>query len=159
MLRSWPTLSGTTMLREGDRVAQRQHADPVGQPARAADGDVLSAPSAGTPTSIIPARRSRSATGAGTRAGRWTQRELHAQHPVLVLGAGLVGVDVGAELDHPAEGPALDLHLLVDLALGTWPARGVRRGSACDPRSRSASWSTATPASSAVTIARGGSDA
>ncbi len=46
------------------------------------------------------------------------ERQLDAQDAVVVGGLGLVGGDVGAELDRAPERPVLDLDLLVDAALG-----------------------------------------
>src|SRR3954451_11982710 len=51
-------------------------------------------------------------------AGSGAQRQLDAGDPVVVGGARPIGLDVGVEPHGPPERPRLDLHLLVDAALG-----------------------------------------
>src|SRR5947208_11992808 len=46
------------------------------------------------------------------------QRQLDAEDPVVVGGARPLRLDVGVEPNRPAERPRLDLHLLIDPALG-----------------------------------------
>ena len=94
-------------------------------PAGAASTTVMGQPAVAHGASLLPVAASLLAIGAsllaiGTRAasGPAQQRQLDAEHPVLVARAGLVGVDVGAQLDQAAKQPALDLDLLVDLAGG-----------------------------------------
>src|SRR4051794_24769481 len=64
------------------------------------------------------------------------ERQLDAQDPVAVGGAGLVGDDVGAERDHAAKRPEVDLQLLVDAALGVGRAAvaGDDQPAALDPQ-------------------------
>src|SRR2546423_11721776 len=50
--------------------------------------------------------------------GSGAQRQLDAEDPVVVGGARPIGLDVGVEPYRPPERPGLDLHLLVDAALG-----------------------------------------
>ena len=86
------------------------------------------------------------------------QRQLDPQHPVLIARADAVGVDVGAELDEPPEGATLDLDLLIPVGwgLGRAAAAGEEQLAALDLEGDVVG---SIPAISAVTIARGGSDA
>ena len=69
---------------------------------------------------------------------------------------GVLAAHVGAELDHPPELAARDLDLLVDVGLGPAGRRQPERIRLRPSISRSISLGS-IPASSAVTIARGGS--
>jgi hypothetical protein len=71
---------------------------------------------------------------AGPPFGR-LERQLDRQHSVLIAGARLVGLHVGAELDRATELPALDLYLLIDVALLPYrrsAAAGENQGPALD---------------------------
>ena len=134
MLRGWPTLSGTTM--SGNVTASRSGRTPicVGQRADRLDADPRVPRRSGAPTSITAESPLSIGTARG-RPGAPHERQLDAQHPVLVAGAGPLGVDLGAELDRPAG----------RLRARSRPAgrprprlgrrRGGRPGSASDPRS------------------------
>ena len=102
---------------EGHGVAQRQHAHALGERRVAPVTATSRGPRLGAPTSIICF--SAGSIGTACLGGRLTphQRQLDAEHAVLVAGPGLLGAHVGGQLHDPAKAAALDLDLLVDLAL------------------------------------------
>ena len=145
-------------LREGDRLAQRQDRERVGQrlrwrgsrPRRRAATRRLRGP--GVPSiSLTPPDRD-----APGGLGGVAQRQLDPQDAVLVGRLGAVGVDVGLELDDAAERARRDLDLLVDAALGLLdrPLADDRQGR---PLTSIPTSSRSTPARSTLTIARCGS--
>ena len=134
-------------VRVGDRVAERQDRERVGEPVRRD-----ARPRAAVASPSGPADRD------GARARRPAQRQLDGQDPVLVGRLGGVGVDLGAERDDAPERAALDLELLVDAVVGR-PFGLAVAGRARARGPRTSSWTAfgSIPARSARTTARGGS--
>ena len=134
-LRGWPMLSGMTS--SGKVTESRSGSTPscAGRRRNPFSCSWSASPRRGADVERRSLRRRRS--GSEPRGGRpcaADQRQLDAQHPVLVAGADAVGVDVGAELDEAAEGSALDLDLLVAVGggLGRAAAAGQEQLAALD---------------------------
>ena len=163
--RSCPTPNRESVSGNGDHLPERQHRQ------RSGSGCVLTLPNrrrghpglddldrrpsvARRPPAIDFFLVSDRDPPAGPAAG--ARRQLDRSNAVFVRGPGLLGDDVGVQLHDAAEGTRLDLDLLVDPALRL-PHRALAADHELSPDDLEADVSRLTPASSALTTARGGS--
>jgi len=173
MLRSWPTLTaspcpGTGPCRAAAIRRRARAAQPGPQSSLARTPSGAPTPITGSrPCVCLPvavrARRSgreprhqaRSALPCARLGGR--QRQLDAQHSVRVLRAGPSAGRRSRGRSHGGTRHARSRPVDRPRPARRPPSAG-RRGSACDPEISESSSASSTPASSAVTITRGGWD-